>query len=561
MMNNINNKKIKIAVLQLRAWSFSDQAENKEHIFQTIEKASTLKPDLLVLPECVYPCYFLSPRIVTDYGVLGNLCKQLLKEIRNYAKKYQTFIALSLPEFVPEKKLLYNAAVLINDDGEEVGRTRKSFLWHFDSNYFQSDSNYPVFDTKIGKIGMFICADGRQPEIARSLSLQGAEILLDFTNLVTTGLERKDWTNPQVDYIIPIRALENRVWIVLANKVGFEENSIQCCGKSAIFSPEGKPIVMASPDNEEILFKEIDLSLSDQKIINNSIDVSKSRRPEMYSYITMPTEKLSINRNCTNSLDREVKNPFTAVIQIGRQSDHLNTDEGFSASLSKIEYFFHTLKEQKVDILSFSQIDSFSFQSCVSVLDLLKKLTRSTSHLCSFVLKERDNSLLYKTMYLVQSGKIIGKYRKTHLNFREIEKFAPGENDFPVFETQFGNIGMMLDYEGFFPEIARILTLKGADIIIWSSQFDHDEHLKICQTRSAENKVFTICANSIEHNYNGHSVIVSPSGQIIAGCLENQEIASAALISICLSRDKTIVPHTNAILDRQPESYYLLTSL
>jgi len=119
---------------------------------------------------------------------------------------------------------------------------------------------------------------------------------------------------------------------------------------------------------------------------------------------------------------------------------------------------------------------------------------------------------------------------------------------------------LMLDYEGYFPEIARSLTLKGAQIIIWPCQFSRDEQLKICQTRSAENKIFIICPNSIGGNYNGHSIISSPSGHIIAGCLENSEMASMSKISISLANDKMIVPYTDAILGRQPESYHILTS-
>ena len=560
-MSNIKNKTINVAILQLKAWPFSKHEENKEHIFQFIEKASTLKPDLIVLPECVYPCYFLSPRIIPDYKALGILCDNFLTEIKNYAKKYGTFLALCLPEYIPDKNLLYNSAVLIDDKGEEIGRTRKSFLWHFDSKWFKPDSYYPVFDTRIGKIGMFICADGRQPEIARSLSLQGAEVLLDFTNLVTTGLEKRNWTNPQVDYIIPTRALENRIWIVLANKVGFEENSIQCCGKSAFFPPDGEAVKMASSDHEEILFKEIDLSLSNQKNINNAIDVFKDRRPELYDYITLPTNNLPEKDIFLKPSDAKIKNPFAAVIQIKGQSSSLEKDDDFSTILSRIEYYFHTLAEQDVDILSFSQINNLSIQNNTIILDLLKELTKNTSRLCSFVLKENEGSANYKTIYLVQSGKVIGRYSKTHIKFPERDNITPGKDGFPVYKTQFGNIGLLLDYEGFFPEIARILTLKGADIIIWAGQFGLDEHIKICQTRSAENKIFTICLNSIEQNGNGHSVIVSPSGQIIAGCLENQEIASATSISICMSRDKVIVPNTNAILNRLPESYYRLTSL
>jgi len=101
----------------------------------------------------------------------------------------------------------------------------------FDSRWFCAGEQYPVAETEFGKVGMFICADGRLPEIVRCLSLQGADILLDLTNWVTSGFEKETLTNPQVEYMIPTRALENRVWIIAANKVGMEAKSILYCGK------------------------------------------------------------------------------------------------------------------------------------------------------------------------------------------------------------------------------------------------------------------------------------------------------------------------------------------
>ncbi|MDD4364099.1 MAG: carbon-nitrogen hydrolase family protein, partial [Atribacterota bacterium] len=167
---------IRVACLQLEAMPYRKHAENKEKILKLIKRASKSQAKLIVLPECVFPCYFLAPHIIDTLYGLSFLTMQFLNEIKNYAKKFQVFIAIGLPEYNKEKVALYNSAYLIDDNGEIIGITRKSFLWHFDNIWFQNDSQYPVFDTKIGKIGIFICADGRVPEIVRCLALQGAEI-------------------------------------------------------------------------------------------------------------------------------------------------------------------------------------------------------------------------------------------------------------------------------------------------------------------------------------------------------------------------------------------------
>jgi len=549
----MNNQTIRIACLQLEAMPYRKQSENKEKILRFIGQAAWSQPDLIVLPECVYPCYFLSPRIIDNYETLSYLTEQFLIEVKNCAKKYKTFIAIGLPEYIKEKKVLFNSAILINDEGQEVGRVRKSFLWHFEHRWFQSDHRYPVFVTKIGRIGLFICADGRLPEIVRCLALQNAEILLDLTNWVTNGLERTAWSNPQAEYMIPTRALENNVWIVAANKIGCEEKSIQYCGKSAFFSPEGKVLTMASTNQEEILTKEIDLTLSHHKKVSGHIDVFKYRHPEKYKILTLPSSELPISQNKNQKIKDVKKNLFAAVIQ----TEHTQEIQEYQ---QKIEYFFHTLGEQEVNIFSFSQNNKIPASQNQVIFNLLKDLTKDKVALCSIVLYEQENNRKYKTIFLIESGKEIGKYRKTHLESQEKDSIDPGEHKYEVYETHFGPIGMMLDYEGYFPEIARILTLKGAEIIIWPCLFSGDEQLKICQTRSAENKIFIICPNAIQEQGNGHSLITSPSGQIIAGCLENMEMASITKIPLKLAKDKMIVPYTNAILGRKPESYGLLTA-
>jgi predicted amidohydrolase len=83
-------------------------------------------------------------------------------------------------------------------------------------------------------------------------------------------------------------------------------------------------------------------------------------------------------------------------------------------------------------------------------------------------LYERDGHLVYNTAVLLgPDGKLIGKYRKVCLPHGEVEKgIAPG-HDYPVFDTPFGKVGLMVCYDGFFPEVARELSNRGAEVIAW----------------------------------------------------------------------------------------------
>jgi predicted amidohydrolase len=83
-------------------------------------------------------------------------------------------------------------------------------------------------------------------------------------------------------------------------------------------------------------------------------------------------------------------------------------------------------------------------------------------------LVERDGALLYNVACLIgPDGSLIGKYRKVCLPRGEIEGGITPGHEYPVFDTRFGKVGLMVCYDGFFPEVARELTTRGAEVIAW----------------------------------------------------------------------------------------------
>jgi predicted amidohydrolase len=485
--------KLKVACLQISAREYEDRYENKENILRMIDKAADAHPQLMVLPECAYPAYYVSPLIVKNSLEFQKSTLELIAEVKQRAKLYKCYIALGIIETDIIENILYNSALLINPEGREIGCFRKSFLWHFDSHWFCAGNQYPVFETEFGKIGMFICADGRLPEIVRCLSLQGADILLDLTNWVTSGFEKEALTNPQVEYMIPTRALENRAWIIAANKVGMEAKTILYCGKSAVFTPDGKVAKIASSCQEEILFYEISLEEAIDKSIDHQINIIDDRRPELYSELVQPTNTLPIYSIMKKKNIPKNANPLTAVVQI-------EFEDNFKKYLQKIEFFINNLWEQEANIIIFPECDFIFPESGEEIIHKVKQITKDRKKvLCAITVVEKAGESYYKTTFLIESGKLRGKYRKTHLEREEKNLFTPGDLGLPIFKTSYGYIGVMIGYEGIFPEIARILTLKGADLIIWPGKFTNDRQINICRSRSAENKIFVACSNSISH--------------------------------------------------------------
>ncbi len=105
-------------------------------------------------------------------------------------------------------------------------------------------------------------------------------------------------------------------------------------------------------------------------------------------------------------------------------------------------------------------------------------------------LNERAAHLIYNTAVLIgPEGKVVGKYRKTTLPREEIvHGVAPGQ-DYPVFDTRFGRVGMMICYDGFFPEVARELSNRGAEVIAWPVWGCNP---RLAAARACENQVYLV---------------------------------------------------------------------
>lgn len=112
-------------------------------------------------------------------------------------------------------------------------------------------------------------------------------------------------------------------------------------------------------------------------------------------------------------------------------------------------------------------------------------------------LVEREGKTIYNTAALIgPDGLMIGKYRKVTLPRGEIEAGITPGHEYPVFETSFGKVGMMICYDGFFPEVARALTIQGAEVIAWPVWGCNP---MLAKARACENHVYVVSSTFTDH--------------------------------------------------------------
>jgi len=155
-----------------------------------------------------------------------------------------------------------------------------------------------------------------------------------------------------------------------------------------------------------------------------------------------------------------------------------------------------------------------------AVGDISKKYGMYTA--TNFDCLENDGKVYNTTVFIGRDGKIIGKYRKTHLPASENWIITPG-TEYPVFETDIGRIGFSICHDIAFPEQMRCMAVNGADIILhatggWGFVLNHSAYgLALLQVRAAENSVFLVNSYAMNKNVPGSSsCIISNRGDLLA---------------------------------------------
>ena len=197
--------------------------------------------------------------------------------------------------------------------------------------------------------------------------------------------------------------------------------------------------------------------------------------------------------------------------------------------------------------------------------EFLRKLSQSTAAAVIAGLAEKTRNHLFNSAVLVTPDGTMKTYRKAHLFHEEKRLFAPGDTAIEVHTWKDVRLGMMVCFDWIFPEMARSLALKGADILCHPANLVTRYGQAAMVTRCVENRVFAITANrtGIESkngrslSFSGASQIISPDGDLLAHSgRETAELVSAQ-IHVSLSRDKLFTPLNDIFKDRRTDLYTL----
>ena len=215
---------VRLATIHHRPREGKTPKDKREQFAPLIADAAKQKADLVVLPETL--TYFGTGLKYVD--VAESVPGPSTKYFGELAKKHDMYIVAGLLE--RDRHLVYNVSVLLGPDGEIVGKYRKVTLPRGEiEGGIMPGKDYPVFDTRFGKVGMMICYDGFFPEVARELSNRGAEVIA--------------WPvwgcNPMLG---AARACENHTYVISSTYTDVSSNWMI----SAVYGHDGKPLAQAT---------------------------------------------------------------------------------------------------------------------------------------------------------------------------------------------------------------------------------------------------------------------------------------------------------------------------
>ena len=248
----------------------------------------------------------------------------------------------------------------------------------------------------------------------------------------------------------------------------------------------------------------------------------------------------------------------------------------FGKKKENLERVEHFLEGAKADLVTLPELfaTGYVFESKQELADLaedeggetftfLKRLSLKLNMAIVAGIAERAHTGCYNSCYLFDNGEVKAKYRKIHLFDREKELFLPGDLPLEVIEVRGARVGLMICFDWIFPEVTRILALKGAQVVCHPSNLVLPYCPRAMITRCIENGIFAVTVNRVgtearaglELTFIGLSQVIGPRGEVLVRADETEEVLRVIDIAPGLADNKMITERNHVLEDRRPEFY------
>lgn len=268
---------VRVALAQLSA--SPDRTTNLSRALDAMTSAKEAGAGLIAFPEVVLDRFF--PQNPGDEAALA-LAEPIpgptTEAIAARARDLSLVTVFNLYEVDGEGRR-FDSSPVIDADGRLLGVTRMIHItdyegFHERDYYHPGDNGVPVYETRVGKVGVAICYDRHYPEVMRALGVAGAELVV-IPQAGTVG----EWPEGLYEAEVRTAAFQNGYFAALANRVG-EEANLHFSGESFAVDPEGRVIARGKSLEEDLVIADLDLDLCKDSTARRLF--WRDRRPELY---------------------------------------------------------------------------------------------------------------------------------------------------------------------------------------------------------------------------------------------------------------------------------------
>ncbi len=267
---------MRIALIQQHATD--GPRENLARGLDAARRAAREGASLIAFPELAFTRFYPQTPPAGDVRALAEPVPGPTTEaFAALARELGVVVVLNV--FERDGDATYDCSPIIDADGRLLGRTRMVHIteypcFHEQQYYHPSTLGAPVYDTRVGRIGIAICYDRHFPEYMRALALGGASLVV-----VPQAGVVDEWPDGLFEGEMCTAAFQNGYFVALCNRVG-QESHLTFAGESFVCGPEGAVRARAPKGEDAILFTDVDLADADRS--HGRRTLLKDRRPELY---------------------------------------------------------------------------------------------------------------------------------------------------------------------------------------------------------------------------------------------------------------------------------------
>jgi len=267
---------MRVALVQQKAGH--DREENRRRGLEALERAAGEGAKLVCFAELAFERFYPQEPACAGFAELAQPVPGPLTDAFA-AKAAELGVVVVLNLFERDGDRCYDCSPVIDADGTLLGRTRMVHItdypcFHEQGYYTPGDTGAPVYETRVGRLGVAICYDRHYPEYMRALALQGAGLVV-----VPQAGAVDEWPEGLYEGEMRVAAFQNGYFVALCNRVGAEE-CLEFAGESFVCAPDGRVTARAGQGTEEILVADVDLSMAERSHARKLF--LRDRRPELY---------------------------------------------------------------------------------------------------------------------------------------------------------------------------------------------------------------------------------------------------------------------------------------